>query len=91
MSDEVPRTRAQAIEAAIRHMRDMFGEAGFDPADRDDQRRFGDVVRGTAEFLEHRERRREALAKVAGAVVTAIVIGALTTGGPWLLRLFLRQ
>ena len=92
MSDDIPRlSRAAQIEAAIRHLRDTFGEAGYDPADRDDQRRFGEVLRGTEELLETREKRRDAMAKVLGAVLTAIAIGALTTGGPWLLRLLLKQ
>jgi hypothetical protein len=91
VSDDPRQTRAQAIEAAIRHMRDMWGEAGFDPADRDDQRRYGEIMRGTEELLELREKRRDALAKIIGAVLTAAAIGALTTGGPWLMRLWLKQ
>ena len=91
MSDDPRQTRAQAIEAAIRHLRDTFGEAGIDPADRDDQRRFGEIVRASELAEERRERRRDAMAKVLGAVLTAIAIGALTTGGPWLLRLLLKQ
>jgi len=87
--DPVP-SRATALEQ-LRHFRDTFGEAGIDPADRDDQRRFGTVFRASEEAELRRERRAEHLAKALGAVLTAVAIGALTTGGPLLLRLLIRQ
>ncbi len=92
VSDDPPRlSRAAQIEAAIRHFHATFNEAGIDPEDRDDQRRFGVVFRASEEAELRRERRAEHLAKALGAVLTAIAIGALTTGGPLLLRLLIRQ
>jgi hypothetical protein len=92
VSDDVPRlSRAAQIEAAIRHFHATFNEAGIDPEDRDDQRRFGTVFRASEEAELRRERRAEHLMKALGAILTAIAIGALTTGGPLLLRLLIRQ
>lgn len=91
MSDDPRQTRAQAIEAAIRHLRDTFIAAGVDPSDTDSRERFGAEHRWMRDFRERVDRRHDAVAKVLGAVVTAIAIGVMTTGGPWLLRLLLKQ